>query len=54
MEVKELQKFMAREIERLKTMKNIGCSTKALETELEVITKRIEAEIRGEVDFYGL
>lgn len=54
MEVKELQKFMAREIERLKDMQKLGCSVKALETELEVITKRIEAEIRGEVDFYGL
>lgn len=54
MEVNWLQEFMAQEIQRLKDMQKLGCSIKALETELEVITKRIEVEIRIEVDFYGL
>lgn len=53
MEVKELQEFMAREIERLKAMKELGCSHKSLEAELSIITSRIEVAIRSEVDFYG-
>jgi len=53
MESTEIKDLIDREMHKLKRMQQLGCSVKALETELEVITSRIEVAIRSEVDFYG-